>query len=109
MGKAAAIRQNVIVFVPIGSPPCLIKIKLLSLEKALRTAIGMFGAPWICRRCINTYLKPGRRRLWRFASTSKCLYLPKQAHVTNSTQQAMPPFRQRCSHERAVWPRSTKD
>jgi hypothetical protein len=37
--KAAAIRQNVIVFVPIGSPPCLTKIKLLSLEKALRTAI----------------------------------------------------------------------
>ncbi|KAH6713143.1 hypothetical protein BKA61DRAFT_633241 [Leptodontidium sp. MPI-SDFR-AT-0119] len=29
----------------------------------------MFGAPWICRRCINTYLKPGRRRLLRFSST----------------------------------------
>jgi hypothetical protein len=42
MGKAAAIRQNVIVFVPIGSPPCLIKVKLLSLEKALRTAIGTY-------------------------------------------------------------------
>ncbi|KAH8685891.1 hypothetical protein BGZ60DRAFT_466532 [Tricladium varicosporioides] len=28
----------------------------------------MFGAPWICRRCMNTYLKPGRRRLIRFAS-----------------------------------------
>ncbi|TVY80491.1 putative peptide chain release factor [Lachnellula suecica] len=30
----------------------------------------MFGAPWICRRCINTYLKPARRRLLRFSSTS---------------------------------------
>ena len=31
----------------------------------------MFGAPWICRRCINTCLKPGRRRLIRFSSTGK--------------------------------------
>ncbi|CAG8949819.1 hypothetical protein HYFRA_00004144 [Hymenoscyphus fraxineus] len=30
----------------------------------------MFGAPWICRRCINTCLKPARRRLLRFASTA---------------------------------------
>ncbi|KAI9048602.1 hypothetical protein LZ554_007434 [Drepanopeziza brunnea f. sp. 'monogermtubi'] len=30
----------------------------------------MFRAPWICRRCINTHLKPGRRRLLRFSSTA---------------------------------------
>merc|ERR1712093_436494 len=31
--------------------------------------MGMFGAPWICRRCINSYLKPGSRRLLRSSST----------------------------------------
>src|SRR4051812_19159548 len=35
----------------------------------------MFGAPWICRRCINTYLRPNKQRLLRFASTSKSKYV----------------------------------
>ncbi|KIN06490.1 hypothetical protein OIDMADRAFT_155691 [Oidiodendron maius Zn] len=30
----------------------------------------MFRAPWICRRCLHTCLKPGRRRLVRFSSTA---------------------------------------
>ncbi|KAL2071629.1 hypothetical protein VTL71DRAFT_12864 [Oculimacula yallundae] len=29
----------------------------------------MLGASWICRRCLNASLKPGRRRLLRFTST----------------------------------------
>jgi len=42
--------------------------------ESLKTAFAeiMFGAPWICRRCLNSSLKPGRRRLLRYASACMC-------------------------------------
>lgn len=89
--------------------------KLLELfrkasRKYARSCSSMFGAPSICRRCINTFLKPDRRILLRFSSTGQFLHFSYSLNNhSNLSQQAMAPFRQHCSRERAIWPRSTID